>query len=441
MKNSKYRLALLCFLYCFSLSAQISDDYVTLIKVQKNDLYGYVDDQGAEVIPIVYDHLLDYHEGLVAGRKNGNWVYLNSKGDIVIDLKNRYTVCGNFHDGKAYVTTGEMLLSEYVKGRAYTNSNDIRYINRKGDEILHLDHGELGYFMEYPNSDYFSEGLLKVTIPYLPNYANTLHGYVDTTGRWVIPPLFHTQYSFEENFSEGLVVVGLHPYSQMKSEPLQRYGYVDYTGNWVIMPDFHEASSFKNGVAIVTKYSDDLIHGGMTWEQFYIDKKGKRIFHDSIETSPELQGKALGIYSESVNNKYYYALADTLGNLLTPLDMENIMQGDLWGFKRDGLYGFMNDLGEVVIGPQYYNVNGFKQGLCSVNTAYADGKYSSGVINLKNEWVMPMQDVYQYDLENGLILQFTRETRNNPSYFNREGNEIHLSEYTFKNDDIQWVKK
>ena len=439
-------LLLLCNLFCLLLEAQSSDRHVSLIKVQKEGHYGYVNEAGIEVIPCIYDYLFDFHEGLVAGRIDSNWIYLNSAGEVHIDLKNRYGICGDFHDGKAYVSKGKMLISEYTQGYPYTNSKDIRYINRKGEEILHLNQKELNYYIDYPSTAYFSEGLLKVTCPYLPRSARTVHGYIDENGNWKIPPRFNSQHRFEEHFSEGLAAVGLHPYSQMKQEPRQRYGFINKKGEWVIMPDYNHVTSFQYGVALVTELQQTL-KGGESWEEFYINKKGKRLFPDSVLANgnlfnPDLyDNKALGIFTKIADFKYRFALGDTLGNILTPFNLKLLIPGDLWAFEQDSLVGFMDDSAKVIIEPQYQRAQGFKQGLCVVVSIKEAGKYASGVINLKNEWVIPMQEVYQYEIKNGLILQFTRETRTSPTYLGRTGKEIPLSDYLFKKDDIQWVKK
>ena len=64
-------------------------------------------------------------------------------------------------------------------------------------------------------------------------------GFVDKTGRLVIP----CRYRQVGSFSEGLAYV---------SEDYQFYGYIDKTGRLVIPMDFKEAGNFKNGKAEVT---------------------------------------------------------------------------------------------------------------------------------------------------------------------------------------------
>ncbi len=64
------------------------------------------------------------------------------------------------------------------------------------------------------------------------------YGYIDRTGRVVIPP----QYVAADNFSEGLAGVRL-------SE--EKYGYIDTSGKMVISPQFEIAGDFFEGLAKV----------------------------------------------------------------------------------------------------------------------------------------------------------------------------------------------
>ena len=80
-------------------------------------------------------------------------------------------------------------------------------------------------------------------------------GYVDETGKLVIP----CRYRQVGSFSEGLAYV---------SDDYQFYGYIDKTGRLVIPMDFKEAGNFENGKADVTTENNKAA---------VIDKTGKII--------------------------------------------------------------------------------------------------------------------------------------------------------------------
>lgn len=79
----------------------------------------------------------------------------------------------------------------------------------------------------------FSEGLL----PFCPEKC----GFIDTTGKTAIRPV----YDYVESFSEGLAAVQIN----------KQFGFIDIKGNMVIPPrDFDDVNSFHEGMAVIEKY-------------------------------------------------------------------------------------------------------------------------------------------------------------------------------------------
>lgn len=82
---------------------------------------------------------------------------------------------------------------------------------------------------DFPKASYH-EGLAAVRL-------GDRYGYIDRSGRVVIPPRFH----FAQIFSEGMARVVVD----------DRSGYIDRTGRVVIAPRFHRAFKFSDGLARV----------------------------------------------------------------------------------------------------------------------------------------------------------------------------------------------
>ncbi len=78
-------------------------------------------------------------------------------------------------------------------------------------------------------------------------------GFIDTTGKVVILPVFRVA----GEFAEGL--------AEVRKDGT--YGYIDHTGDFVIPPQFNYALPFSGGVALV--YKDSV--------SFVIDKTGKKV--------------------------------------------------------------------------------------------------------------------------------------------------------------------
>lgn len=83
---------------------------------------------------------------------------------------------------------------------------------------------------------------------------NGRYGYIGSTGKDVIQPIFRSA----NDFAEGLASVRING----------KYGFIDATGKFVIQPMYDYATAFSEGLAIV-------FNNG---KPFYIDKKGKRAF-------------------------------------------------------------------------------------------------------------------------------------------------------------------
>jgi WG containing repeat len=178
---------------------------------QAKDKYGYVNQQGVEVIKPQFDYAADgFHEGLAWVVINGKLGYIDKHGKIVISPQfiNHGGCCnGDFHQGLA---------------RVHQNRKS-GYIDKQGKIILPIK-----FDLVAPE---FHEGLAWVV-------ANKKLGFVDRSGKIVIPLQFDYRrvskdgragvtacndkhcFSSESNFKNGLAVVKIG----------DEYGYIDKTG-------------------------------------------------------------------------------------------------------------------------------------------------------------------------------------------------------------------
>ena len=137
--------------------------------------------------------------------------------------------------------------------------------------------------------------------PILAQGQNELWGYIDSTGAWVVEPVFtdkpqrfvngyarvqdpetklwgfiqadgswvaESKYKELNDFSEGL--------ANAQDAETEKWGYIDADGNWVIAPKYQRASAFHEGLAAVLPYIDDL-QDGEVHETGYIDKSGELV--------------------------------------------------------------------------------------------------------------------------------------------------------------------
>jgi hypothetical protein len=214
------------------------------------------------------------------------------------------------------------------------------FINRDGKIAI-----EPKFEAAYP----FSDGLAAVQ-------QQGLWGFIDTTGRMVIEPRF----IMVDFFSGGLASVREKRY-------IDPWGYIDKTGKVVIKPQFDCAERFHNGIARVgfetakSKVLSRIADVGIECKYKFIDRTGKFV----PEPSPA-----------------HYATG-------TP--------GELIQFTKDGLAGYVNAKGEVVIEPQFLGASAFSDGLACVRK---EGLF--GYIDTTGKWVIPPRFAYAADFSEGL---------------------------------------
>lgn len=152
---------------------------------------------GEIVIPMEYDNIDDYSDGLFCVRKDDKYGYLNNKNEVVIPLK--FADAMSFSEGLAMVAIE--------------------------DGIFYSIGGPL------PRRTY---------------------GFIDKTGTFVIHPKFGDPLFNDgsKKFSEGLCAVGV---KSSKYYWAQKFGYIDITGKYVIEPIFTKAGDFINGIAVVER--------------------------------------------------------------------------------------------------------------------------------------------------------------------------------------------
>ena len=176
--------------------------------------------------------------------ENGRWGYADRAGRVVIPA--RFDAARPFARGLARVGLVDEELPEI---NAHPNIK-WGYIDERGRVVVELRYAELRDF---------SEGLAAAAVldaekPERPlagrgDRRNLKWGYVDASGREVIP----VQFLAAGDFSEGLAAVnpgvgGRGGESSICGAP-GNYGYIDKTGAFVIKPQFNYASQFENGRA------------------------------------------------------------------------------------------------------------------------------------------------------------------------------------------------
>jgi hypothetical protein len=184
--------------------------------------------------------------------------FLDTNGRVAIDL-GAHADAGDFREGVAPVRQGE-----YLKGRT-------TFIDKNGREL----------FSVAGHAEEFSEGMALLRIkPDKPDPVASneqeLHGFIDRSGKVVIPP----QFAEAEPFSEGLAAARLKRTTVWGMG--NAWGYIDESGKFVTELQFNQAEPFYDGIARVhvggvlhTPDDADFYWEGGQWQ--LIDRTGKRL--------------------------------------------------------------------------------------------------------------------------------------------------------------------
>ena len=297
-----------------------------LVEIKRNGKYGFADETGKEVIPCEYDDVSLFHEGLCGVKKGPLWGFINESGENVISF--RYGDVDGFYDGVWRVQSLSVM-------------GDPRWglIDKSGNELIGTVFEKIGIF---------HEGFAYIAT------SNYKYGYIDKTGKYVIP----FEFDYARDFCDGLAAV----------KKSNKWGYIDKTGKHVIPFEFDDARNFYNGLAAVKKSNK--------WG--YIDKTGKIIIPFAYEEVCVFGDNGLAVVKKS--GKWGYI--DKTGKIIIPFAYEEVrVFGDngLAAVNKSGKWGFINTLGIEVIpcNLDYGPCGAFKDGLCFVS----DNKDNYGYIN------------------------------------------------------------
>src|SRR5881396_3724101 len=97
-------LPLMVFFVALSPCAQ-QPEPKRLFPVEKESKFGFIDRAGKVVIPLQFDDVRDFHEGLALVKTGEKKLFIDTSGRVVIEAK--YDIVQDFFEGLAAVNIGE----------------------------------------------------------------------------------------------------------------------------------------------------------------------------------------------------------------------------------------------------------------------------------------------------------------------------------------------
>ena len=296
-----------------------------LFEITDHDHSGLIDRSGRIVIPACFDSVGDSSEGLVRFERDGKFGFLDFKGRVVIQPQ--FPWAEDFHEGLAHVQ---------VSGSQLGYDGKWGYIDKAGNIVI---------APEYPrmlSDDDGVESRFQEDLALVEPKSESIpprKGYIDKTGKLVIPARF----TYATPFSEGLAAV-----TESESGDTG-WGFIDRSGNWVVPPTFEWATAFHAGLAAVNRKQNCG----------YIDQTGSLTIHVPAPGGKQNCWSSWGEFGDGLSRQ-------------------------LFGAK----YGFIDKTGKVIIQPQFDLTLGFSEGLAAVQV----GK-KWGYIDTTGKMVIGLQDL------------------------------------------------
>lgn len=351
------------FYYPFLRSPEYANDSVIGDVPVMIGTYGIVDTSGKILTEPMFEEMPVYGDGLFRVRINGKYGFADEKGNVVIPPQWEFAVA--FSEGKAIVSH---------------NSNSS--IIDKSGKIIAANLGDgTGLYRFFSNRARCRSN-------------DGRYGYMDATGKRVIPPVYETG----DDFENGVAIVSTNG----------KYGLIDTAGNFLIPAEYDFLFSLGDGLykakdsagkagvlnqqgkTIINRDYDDVFHLQKNYlmvEKDYLsgcfDLNGKMIYP---ATSPLqlffVNGRSV------VYNEMKSGMIDTTGQYIIPLEYDSVgyFYKGYTTVTKNGVYGAVDSTGKIIAEIKYTTLQPFVNGYAVFRL---QGKF--GYVNTKGEEVVAAQ--------------------------------------------------
>lgn len=293
----------------------------------------------------------EWSEGVTPFRRGGQTGYVDDQGRVLIEPQ--FDRGSSFRDGFASVerngkvqiirTSGDVVpitipspLHLYGYGEGYfliagNTKGEVHYIDTNGVKVFTLKGVT-------DNTYPFSEGRSLFSVDKAAELR--LFGYVDTRGTTVIPLQFQRAYSFREGMARVMV------------EAMGRFKFIDKTGKAVFTTKSTDVWDFSEGLALVVREDGTNV---------FVDKQGqpKIVLPRGRQSFSFFDGRALvNEGGERLNESF-----------------------------KDGVNGYIDKSGQLIIPLQFEYATPFKNGLARARARHDDGTVEDGYIDTNGQFV------------------------------------------------------
>lgn len=313
------------------------------------------------LVPCRYDSIEYFRGDLAPVRRQGKWGFVNRFGREVVSC--RY----------------DSLVGEYQRDRCFViNNGRMGCIDDRGTEILPCEFDEIFYAGEErlwgrkkdkyalfslegkPLSAFRFDGVRNFTEEHAWVMVDDKWGFINTDGVLLIPP----RYLEANEFREGRAVV----------REQESYGFINRSGELVIPLLYEQANDFSEGLAAVK------FHGGH-WA--YINTNGNYIINNESMASAGYFRNGVARVGKEKEGRLLYGMIRKNGTELIPCEYEWIgdISDSMMVVQQNGLWGYCNDQGKLVISCRFEQAENFYGGQAEVTSG------DTYFINKKGEYL------------------------------------------------------
>lgn len=353
--------------------------------------WGFIDEQGNEVVPCKYTNSEApvFVDGVACVEVDGEYGYIDKTGKEIVPIgQGAYPWLGTPSEGL-------IPIRKQTGTRAYDGEPIYRwgYVDMTGKLVIPY---------QYERVESFSEGLAAV------EGENWRYGFINTKGETVIP----CQYIVAQDFSEGLAAV-----CYENADRQYAWGYIDKTGKVVVSNKYaagyptysrydEEASPFTDGLAMVSR----------DYKWGFIDKTGKEVVPIQYKEARPFSEGVAAVRGETGELDHWndpvlkWCFVDKTGKEITPrkyYKVEDLSDGTAVVWETEYNWGIVDKTGREIVTPgkyksldsNYYGISSaFHDGLMPVENA--QGKW--GFIDKTGREVIPCKYAKVKEFSEGL---------------------------------------
>lgn len=382
----------------------------------------FIDKQDKKAIPYSFHQARQFTEGLAPVLIDTQWGYIDLTGDLKIGAD--YDLAGSFSEGVAPVKIGDkwgyidregkkVVEPKFVAADMFKDGLAIALVSKDSPEFPADAQAKLDAILKDPNTPALRKAILAIG-------SSRQAGFIDKTGKFVVPPIYAAVSPFSDGVSlvwsekepkfidrQGKVKVTPPPCEEVKdfSEELAaikvkgKWGYINKLGKLVIKPTFDRADNFSSGLApacIDRKWGFIDKKGNWTikptydsvWEGFTngvavcgkdlcpiencngeITRIGSQYLLSRKNTDDEFDESTTPMpASYFAYPDFKFGLVNTEGKEVTKLEYDQIyeLSDALRAVRSDGKWGFIDNMGNIVIKPKYRIASSFSDGVALV---------------------------------------------------------------------------